>query len=480
MRLFEAVFENSDTPQDKTALIYERGSFSYEDLQDKVTGTSKLLRELGVFKGSKIILSLINSPDFIVSLFAINKAEAIFVPLNPHLKQPERERITHIARPDFIISEQGKHRILPGIYLSKFSGPTYGNTSDPADLCALLFTSGTTGAPKGVMMADDGLLSNAQSVIRYLSLTDQDRTLVFLPLYYSYSFSQYLTALLAGGTVVLVENLLYPQRALEVMEKYDVTGFGGVPTTLNILANHPSVEKFELDSLRYVLNAGGPISPSLIRQLTKVFPKTHVINNYGCTEIGPRATYVDYTEFPEKIGSIGKPIPGVEVALIRDDLTMASPMEMGEIVLKGPSLMKGYYRNSECARQRMSSWGFHTGDYAYADESGFLYIQGRRDDMFKCGGEKVSAKEIEDVFLEHPDVFEAAVVSREDPAMGAVPVAYIVVKNPETVPSERALQAFCSQRLSRYKLPRQIHFVDSLEKSSTGKIQKYRLMEAVS
>lgn len=480
MRLSEAVFQGSNTSKNKAALIYEDGSLSYQHLQEEVIEKARLLRKLGVFKGSKVVLSLDNSPSFVVCLFAVNKAEAIFVPLNPYLKDTERERITYIARPDFMISEEGEHPILPGIYLSKFSGPADGDRSNLEDLSALLFTSGTTGTPKGVMMTDDNLLSNAQSVIRYLNLTDEDRTLLFLPLYYSYSFSQYLTTLLAGGTVVLTENLLYPQRTLEVMEKYAVTGFGGVPTTLNILANHPSVEKFKFHSLRYILNAGGPISPSLIRQLKKVFPQAHVINNYGCTEIGPRATYVDYTEFPEKIGSIGKPMPGVKVALIKDDLTVASPMEMGEIVLKGPSLMKGYYRNPECTGKSMSHWGFHTGDYAYADESGFLYIQGRRDDIFKCGGEKVSAKEIEDVFLEHPDVFEAAVVSTEDPAMGAVPVAYVVAKNSAAVPSERALQAFCSQRLSRYKLPRQIHFVDSLEKSSTGKIQKYRLKEAVS
>jgi len=480
MRLFQAVFRNSVLTTDRNALACNNQLYSYDTLIRKIINTADVLQDLGVSTRSKVVLSLRNSPAFIISLFAVNKAEAIFIPLDPYLQDSEKERLTNIARPDFMISEEGEHEIFPGIHLSKCNGPTYKDNSDLEDLCAVLFTSGSRGLPKGAMLTDENLLSNARAVIRYLNLNSEDRSLVFLPLHYSYSLSQCLTTLLAGGMVVLMENLLYPGMAFALMDEYSVTGFGGVPTSLKALAHHSSLEKYEFDSLRFVLNAGAPISPSLIKQLAKAFPKAHIINNYGCTEIGPRATYVDYTEFPEKIGSIGKPVPGVEVTLVKDHQTVASPMEMGEIALKGPSLMKGYYRNPQCTRESMSNWGFHTGDYAYTDKSGFLYIQGRQDDIFKCGGEKVSAQEIEDVLLEHPDVFEAVVVSKRDPAMGAAPIAYIVVKNSAAVPSERALQAFCSQRLSGYKLPRQIHFVESLEKSSTGKIQKYRLKEAVS
>lgn len=475
MQLFSSVF-NPSRDKSRAALVFEDQVFSYERLENEVIRTETRLRKEGVRKGSKVLLSLPNCPDFLIVLFAVSRLEAIFIPLSPQLKPGEKARILDIARPDFLIAGDGDCRLLAGACVSKRPGPAYADDPGLPGLAAILFTSGTTGLPKGVMMTPDNLLSNARSVVQYLGLAENDRTLIFLPLYYSYSLSQYLTTLLAGGTVILTENLLYPVQVFDLIRRQYVTGFGGVPTSLNILGNHPAAAAGPLDSLRYILNAGGPISPALINRLRGTFPNADVINNYGCTEIGPRATYVNYSDHPEKIGSIGAPIPGVELTLVKEDGSEAEPMETGEIVLNGPSLMQGYYRNPEATAQSSSGWGFHTGDYAHADPDGFLYIEGRRDDIFKCGGEKVSAKEIEDVLMEHPAVFEAAVVSRRDEIMGFVPVAFIVLGNGSAL-SAMDIQAFCLDRLSRHKVPRDIKFVSALDKSPTGKIRKYRLQE---
>jgi long-chain acyl-CoA synthetase len=273
-----------------------------------------------------------------------------------------------------------------------------------------------------------------------------------------------------------MRNLLYPLQVLRAVAEHGVTGFGGVPTSLSILATQAAASE-QSKLLRYILSAGGPLAPAVAGRVQRAFPQAYLFNNYGCTEIGPRATAVNFTAYPHKTGSIGRPVAGVNVSIVRPDLSVAAVEEPGEIVLSGSSLMKGYYRNEPATWARMSKHGFHTGDFAYADSEGYLYFEGRRDDMFKSGGEKVSAREIENLLLTHEAVVEAAVVAEPDANLGAVPVVYAVLR-PGRACSERDLRAFCAERLSRHKVPRAIYFVEELQKTATGKVQKHRLREA--
>jgi long-chain acyl-CoA synthetase len=328
-------------------------------------------------------------------------------------------------------------------------------------------------------MTEAALLTNARAVASYLALSEDDRTLVFLPLPYTYTLSQVLSTWTAGAGVVLLRNLFYPRLFFEAIAQHRVTGFGGVPASLNILASQAAGLGREMGSLRYILSAGGPLRSQLAQAVQKAFAGVALFNNYGCTEIGPRATTVDYNASPDRIGSIGRAIADVALTVVRADLTVASTGETGEIVLRGPSLMKGYYRAPEATAARMSRHGFHTGDYAYADRDGFLYYEGRRDDMFKSAGEKISAQEIEEVVMQHGAVGEAAVVSLADPNVEAVPVAYVVLR-PGASCTERDLQTFCGRRLSRLKVPRAVYFVETLCRTSSGKVQKYRLRDLVS
>jgi acyl-coenzyme A synthetase/AMP-(fatty) acid ligase len=307
-------------------------------------------------------------------------------------------------------------------------------------------------------------------------LSALDRSLVFLPLSYAYALSQMLSTLVAGGAVVLLQSLRYPALAFQAMHEHRVTGLGGVPTSLAILARHQQAAGARVASLRYMLSAGGPLAPALLRTLQESFPGVGVFNNYGCTEIGPRATALDCAAHPDKIASIGRAIPAVRVTIVSPDGSVAEPGETGEIALSGPSLMKGYYEDPVTTASRMSRHGFLTGDYAYADADGFLFYQGREDDIFKSAGEKVSAREVEDVVLTHEDIAEAAVVSQPHAILGAVPVVYAVLQ-PGTSCTDRDLQTFCASRLARHKVPRAVHFVDELRKTASGKIQKHRLRE---
>ena len=457
------------------ALVFEGSAFTAAELRGQAADLATRLEAAGVGRGSKVLVALPNCPAFLLVLLAVNECGAVFIPVSPALTADERERIDAIARPDVVIADRGTTEVLPGTFLSRTGWTPYGD-EDVSDLAAIIFTSGTTGTPKGVMMTEAALLANARGVARCLDLSDADRSLVFLPLHYSYALSQVLSTLVAGGSLVLLRNLFFPQLFVRAVAEHRVTGFGGVPTSLNILATHCAAAGGREASLRYILSAGGPLAPAVIDRVQAAFPGAALFNNYGCTEIGPRATTVDYTSTPGKIGSIGRAIPGVAVTIARPDRSAADVGESGEIVLSGPSLMNGYYRDPETTAARMSRLGFHTGDYARADADGFLYYEGRRDDMFKSAGEKVSAREIEDVVLAHGGVAEAAVIAMPDPVLGTVPVAY-VVRRPGTSCTDRELQMFCARHLSRHKIPRAVHFVDELHKTSSGKVQKYRLGE---
>jgi acyl-CoA synthetase (AMP-forming)/AMP-acid ligase II len=455
------------------ALVFEGVTLSRGELATRVLDLADRLTRAGIGPGSKVLVALPNSPAFLLALLAVNRCGAVLMPINPSLAPEERQRIDEIARPDAVIAETGSLELLPGACLSPVDGPTW-DEDDLREVAAIIFTSGTTGTPKGVMMTEAALLTNARAVAGYLGLSEDDRTLAFLPLYYTYTLSQILSTWATGGSVVLLRNLFYPRLAFEAMTEQRVTGFGGVPASLNILASQAAGLARDTSSLRYILSAGGPFRPPLAQAVQRAFPGIAVFNNYGCTEIGPRATTIDYRAHPDRIGSIGRAIDGVEVTIVRADLSVASAGETGEIVLRGPSLMKGYYRAPEATAARMSRHGFHTGDYACADRDGFLDYEGRRDDIFKSAGEKISTQEIEDVVLQHASVSEAAVVAVTDPSVEAVPVAYIVLR-PGASCSERELQLFCSQRLSRRKVPRAVHFVEELSRTASGKVQKYRL-----
>ena len=213
--------------------------------------------------------------------------------MNPGLAPDERRRIDEIARPDVVIADRGSIELLAGAYLSRPGWTPY-DDDDVSELSAIVFTSGTTGTPKGVMMTEGALLANAQAVAQYLRLSEGDRSLVFLPLYYTYTLSQVLSTLVAGGSIVLLRNLFFPQLVFSAIAEHDVTGFGGVPTSLNILANQAAASTGSQESLRYVLSAGGPLAPSVIERIQGAFPGAALFNNYGCTEIGPRATAIDY------------------------------------------------------------------------------------------------------------------------------------------------------------------------------------------
>jgi acyl-CoA synthetase (AMP-forming)/AMP-acid ligase II len=286
-----------------------------------------------------------------------------------------------------------------------------------------------------------------------------------------------LTHLMGGGTVVLVENFLFPTQVLRLVEQQGVTGLGGVPAAFNLLLHVKGLAHYKLASLRYLLNSGGPLSQQTLLQLMEAFPQAEIISAYGLTEASSRVSHCVYKKgVQRRSGSVGRPIANVEVRVVDTEGNGVQPGEVGEIVIRGSTVMKGYFKDAAATARALKPDGLHTGDFATLDEEGDIYIVGRGDDILNSGGESISAAEVEEVLLLHPAVVEAAVVGKPDEVLGEALQAFLVLRLGEKVSSDD-VKEHCLTHLSRYKVPRQFIVCDALPKTPSGKVQKRLLRD---
>jgi long-chain acyl-CoA synthetase len=346
----------------------------------------------------------------------------------------------------------------------------------PSDVSTIIYTSGTTGDPKGVMLSHDNLGSNADSIINYLHITENDSVMVILPFCYSYGKSLLTTHLLAGGKLVLENSFVYPDLVLKKMIDEEVTGFAGVPSTFAILLHRSAIREYRFPNLRYVTQAGGPMPPQHARELMGVLPGISVYIMYGQTEAAPRLTYLHPRDLIRKAGSIGKAIPGVTIELIKEGGEPAQTGEEGEIVASGRNIMVGYWNNPTETSKVLRGGRLFTGDAAKMDDEGYLYIVGRKSDMIKSGAHRISPKEIEEVILELPAVHEVAVIGISDEILGELIKAFIVLKGGHTS-NTKQIQRHCQARLAHFKIPKEVIFVTELPKTNAGKVRRHLLKQ---
>jgi acyl-CoA synthetase (AMP-forming)/AMP-acid ligase II len=320
------------------------------------------------------------------------------------------------------------------------------------------------------------LASNSAAIVEYLNLSSDDSTVSLLPFYYSYGNSVLHTHLAAGGRIVLEDNLVYPQLIVERLARERCTGFAGVPSTYALLLARVDLSAYDLSSLRYVTQAGGPMSPALIRRLREALPDCRLFVMYGQTEATARLTYLPPERLDEKLGSVGIPIRDVEIQVRRDNATVADPNEVGEVWARGPNVMSGYWRDPKSTAAALQEGWLRTGDMGCVDADGYLYLAGRRGDIIKTGAHRVHPKDVEDVIAEIEGVAEVAVVGVDDEILGQAIKAFIV-------PVEGALldmmqvKGHVRQRLANYKVPKHLELVASLPKTSTGKVRRFELVE---
>jgi long-chain acyl-CoA synthetase len=347
-----------------------------------------------------------------------------------------------------------------------------------ADLAAIIYTSGTTGAPRGVMLTHRNFVANARSIVSYLRLTAGDRVMCVLPFHYVYGLSLLHTHLAVGGSLVIENRSAFPNVVLEGMREHEVTGFAGVPSTFALMLHRSSLDESRLPRLRYVTQAGGGLAPAKITEWLARGPRADFFVMYGATEAAARLTYLPPADLPRKLGSIGRPVPGVEIVILTDSGEPVQPGGTGELVARGANISAGYWNDAAETARRFSPEGYHTGDLGYADEDGFLFLVGRRHDMIKVGANRVGAKEIEDVLHQHAAVYEAAVVGVPHDLLGEAPVAFVALKTALS-DAQGTLRAFCAERLLPYKVPVRVVEQAELPKlPGAGKLDRAALRTA--
>lgn len=482
----------------RTAIMDGDRRIDYATFWSQAMGFARALRGRGLAAGDRVALLLPNRIEAAVAVYGCWLAGGIAVPLNvqarardfePWLRHCGARHLVHEtghADVDIALSrleapplawalEPGQ--ILPGAE-SAAPQPGYVATIESSTPALILYTSGTTGAPKGVTLTHGNLLSNALSVVRYLQLDPSDSVLGVLPFYYAYGASVLHTHLLSGARLVLATNLLFPHLLMETVVRERITGLSGVPSTFALLLDRIRLSDYDLSSLRYLTQAGGAMSRALTRRLREALPDPALFVMYGQTEATSRLTWLPPARLDDKPGSVGIPIDGVSIRIAREDGTDADREEEGEVQARGPGVMRGYWHAPEASAAAMHGDWLRTGDIGRLDADGYLFLAGRRSDMIKTGAHRVHPADIEEVVAEVPGVAESAALGVDDESLGQV-VKVFVVRDPgmpdAAMPLDMAIKAHCRARLAPYKIPRHIEFVDALPRTASGKVRRIAL-----
>jgi acyl-CoA synthetase (AMP-forming)/AMP-acid ligase II len=497
MLLHEILKNSAHRYPHKTAVVFQKERPTFSDIDRLSDKFSEYLLENSLRPGERVALFLENSVDYIVSYFGVLKAGGVIVPLNTQMVFRELNYLIGDCSPRFIITDSAhqarlknlidpRYLIQTGDVLQNMDchlGPSMNlkhhscQNVKPGDVAMIIYTSGTSGRPKGVTLSHKNLVSNAKSIIEYLSLTPNDSVMVILPFYYSYGNSLLTTHIKAGATLVIDNRFIFPNVVLELMEKECVTGFAGVPSHYAILLRKSALKKYKLSSLRYVTQAGGALSPGLIREFLEIVPHTKFYVMYGQTEATARLTYLNPAFISSKSGSIGKAIPGVDIAVVDENGHKVKDGEIGEIVAQGDNIMLGYWNAPEETDRVLRGGLLYTGDLARVDDEGFIYLVARKKEMIKSGANRISPYEIEEVVSGLPGVLECAAVGVPDEILGET-IKVCIVKNGVSI-SENDVFSHCKKNLAAFKMPRIIEFRESLPKTSTGKVRRAELKDSV-
>jgi len=504
--LVQDFLQNSaDKYPDKVSLICNNKKLTYSEIDTMANKFANALIKSGVKRGDRVAVYLPNSIESVISIFGILKASGIFVVINPTTKKDKLTYILNNCRATALITSYSNVKLASEVILKVPSllftvlcknkkGSMYKNNmfidfneimnSYPShrpkclnidqDLACLIYTSGSTGEPKGVMEGHNNIVFVSGSIISYLENTPEDIVINVLPLSFDYGLYQLLMVFRFGGTLVLENSFTYPAYILKKIESEKVTGLPGVPTIFSILLQM-NLEQFDLSNLRYITNTAAALPIKHIKALRQIFPDVKIYSMYGLTEC-KRTLYLPPNQIDKKPGSVGIAIPGTEVWLEDEKGNRLGPNKIGELVIRGSHVMRGYWEDSETTDKFYRPGPtpderiLYSGDLFKMDEEGYLYFISRKDDIIKCRGEKVSPKEIENILYGINGVIEAAVIGVHDEILGQAIKAFIVTKNKDL--SENQIKHYCSLHLEDFMIPKYVEFRDSLPKTSSGKICK--------
>ncbi len=462
-------------------------ALTYGQLDDASARIAGLLRAHGVETGDRVGIMLPNVPYFPICYYGVLRAGAIVVPMNVLLKR--REVAFYLQDPEAKLlfawhgfaddaaagaDDAGAECIIvtPGEFEQALgAAEPVSDVADTADddTAVILYTSGTTGTPKGAELTHANLTRNAEISRDLFDLGSDDVTLGALPLFHSFGQTCSMNAtLMGGGTLTLIPRF-DPGKALEIMERDRVNVFQGVPTMYGAILHHPNREDYDTSTVKLCASGGSALPVELLRGFEAAFG-CKVLEGYGLSETSPVASF-NHADREQKPGSIGTPIKGVEMKVVDDDDNEVAQGEVGEIVIRGHNIMKGYWKRDDATAEAIKDGWFHSGDMATVDEDGYFFIVDRKKDMIIRGGYNIYPREVEEVLYEHPAVREAAVIGLPDDEYGEEVGAAVTLKDGESA-SEEELRAFVRDQVAAYKYPRRVWFVEDLPKGPTGKILK--------
>jgi long-chain acyl-CoA synthetase len=479
----------------QTAVIHDDRAITYEGLEARVSRFARALEGLGVNRGDNVAIMLNNCPEFVVAFFACAYVGAVAVPVNIFYKERELEYLLRdsdavalVTNPTFAVFFSNiddkptalRWLIVNGEYPEGLGFGELESGADPGpyepmsfeeDTAEILYTSGTTGDPKGTMLTNGNLLFHAGAITEVLELNDDDRPLLVVPLFHGYGITVMLCTFLTNSSFVLMDPF-DPIRVFEAIQKYGITFIPLVVAMYFVILNHPRRSDYDLSSLRIGISGASAMPGQLMRDCTEAL-NIEILEAWGLTECSASAT-IQRMNMPYREGSVGLAHPGVEVGVMDEEGNLLGSGEVGELVIKGPLVMKGYYKKPEATEEALRGGWLRTGDMGYRDGEGYYFMVDRKKELINVGGEKVFPREVEEIMHRHPAVAEAALVPEPHERLGEVPVAVVALK-PGAELSDDELTEYLEGELARFKVPRKVVFLPNLPRNTIGKVLKKEL-----
>ncbi len=477
MYIYDVFLKSKNKHSNKPALICDNELYSYDDLNQLAIELGNQMISKNISIGSKVGIIIDDPMKFIVTLLAVNYINAVAIPIYSKTGHGKIMQLVNIFQINYIISdvsitimekEIGNKKVISTLNVYEFPFATDNDALIDVEL--ILFSSGTTNMPKAIMLTQMNIQINLEGISAYLNLIEQDKILLIKSLVHASSLiGELLVSFFNGCTGYLTRKIPTSAVIIDLIKRNEITIFFVVPTILHGLINYFSRKPFKFSSLRAINFYGEKMSKDSIITLTEIFDGVNIIYSYGLTEASPRVTYIEGKDLLLKSPSSGKPINNVSV-MISTPTAKYEVGTIGEILVKGPNIMKGYYNNAELTRQVLKEDMLFTGDLGYLDEDGYLYVTGRKDNMIIISGKNIFPEEIEEVLLNYKNICEALVKGEYNVSATSLEInAYIVLNNTENI-DKIALYQYLKSNLENYKVPKNVLVVDKLEKTVTGKI----------
>lgn len=490
MLMTEILKQHAVNIGDQTMISYHGKDTTYKEFYELATSIAASLQDLQLKKNDIVALLMDNSDSFPVAYFAVQLAGYIVMPINTKLASPEVDFILKNSEAKAIVVDEHLQPTLDKIeydFKAKlFTHELYElpNLSihyrEPEitaeDIAVVMYTSGTTGKPKGVMLTQQNILSTAEQWVKPMELSSEDRLFICTPLFHCAGTHVFMVPTFYAGATFIIETAFSPANIIRQLSETKATFFFGVPAMYTMILNSEISSDFDLSNLRLFGYGAAPMPYELVKKLKEAFPNVKVQNFYGQTENSPAATSLLDEDALVKIGSVGKPLSQTQVKIDDGEGNELPVGYVGEILVKGPQVMAGYLKNpQETANALRDGWLF-SGDLGRLDEEGYLFIVDRKKDMIIRAGENIYPIEVEEVLFQIPEIYEAAVVGVPHPVYGEVPKAYVRFKENQSLTTEEII-AYCAENLAKYKLPFDIEYIDELPRNASGKVLKHVLRD---